>query len=257
MTIIYHNFPHILVKTGRSISTSIFNMILPQNCSLCGIFVNNAGLCANCWGQLKLLSSPFCTACGRPLIHELADSLCASCHQKPFIMSPLRAICAYNPAVAKLILPFKHGGRLDFTPLITRLMTPFFKELIQQADFVIPVPLHRRRYFSRRYNQAAELARHLCISQNIRDHFKPNLLYRTKYTRSMGYLNARARNRNVAGAFSLHKDAKQHLQGKRILLIDDVMTTGATLEACARLLIRKGGASQVSALVFARVLQDS
>lgn len=177
-----------------------------------------------------------------------------TCHARPPAVKPLRALYRYNDMARRLLVPFKHNDRLDMLPVLRRMMVPLFSELTADSPLVIPVPLHRWRFFSRRYNQSAELARTLCQARNSLHLYQPDLLVRRKHTVSMGRLSRTARHANVRGAFSTNERTRNLAAGRNILLIDDVMTTGATLESCARCLRSETDCATIGALVVARVV---
>ena len=232
----------------------LFSFVLPQNCPLCQSFVTSTGLCSDCWHGLRPIAAPSCAACGRPLAYALLHSLCAPCLVKPFKASKIRSGYCYDDGSRKLILPFKHADRLDIAPVMAVMIAAPFDALAETADLVIPVPLHPARYLKRRYNQSAELARWLCLNRPAGIEFAPHLLVRVKATPSMAGLSKSRREQNVRRAFQLaNPAAKKILAGKNILLIDDVMTTGATLNSFTQTLL-EAGAKSVSALVFARVV---
>ena len=184
----------------------------------------------------------------RPALRRMLD-------QPPPPLAAIRACFHYADSARDLILHYKHGDGLQLTPLLARLGARLFIELGSDSPLVIPVPLHRRRYFRRRYNQAAEWARHLCDHTGQGD-FAPNLLVRQRPTRSQGGLSRHQRQRNIAGAFAVPPDAAAHIAGRPVLLVDDVLTTGATLHEAARRLTA-AGSGPVSALVLARVTRLS
>ena len=236
-----------LTSAGRGLA----DLMLPHQCVLCRRFAETTSLCAACWDGLAPIAAPICARCGLPLGHTLADPLCAACWAKPPKLAAIRGCFHYGGSVRDLVLAFKHGDRLQLTPFLTGLMTRLFLSLAQDDPLVVPVPLHRRRFYRRRYNQAAELARHLCATAGC-GLFAPQSLVRRRATRSQGGLSRQQRRRNVAGAFAVPPAAITHLQGRPVLLVDDVMTTGATLtEAATRL--QAAGSGAVSALVLARV----
>ncbi|MGB1871251.1 MAG: ComF family protein [Candidatus Puniceispirillaceae bacterium] len=230
-------------------------LMLPHQCVLCRQFADTTSLCASCWGGLTPIAAPLCARCGLPLGHTLADPLCAGCWTKPPPLTAIRACFHYADSARELILHFKHGDGLQLTPLLARLGARLFIELCHDNSFVIPVPLHRRRYFRRRYNQAAEWARQLCHHTGT-GAFAPDLLIRRRATRSQGGLSRHQRQRNIAGAFAVPPDARPRLADRPVLLIDDVLTTGATLHEAARRLTA-AGSGPVSALVLARVTRLS
>jgi len=238
----------------RAKLNQLFSLVLPQTCPLCQSFVKGTGLRPNCWHGLRPITAPHCQACGRPLAYAVLHSVCAPCLIKPFSARPIRSSHCYDDASKGLILPFKHADRLDIAPIMASMMAPHFKALATDADIVIPVPLHRTRFLRRRYNQSAELARWLVIHTKTEIDFAPQLLVRIKATPSMAGLSKDKRENNVRHAFRLAAPARKFLiADKHILLIDDVMTTGATINSCAQTLLA-AGAGEVSALVFARVV---
>jgi len=240
-----------LTAMARHLAT----LLLPHQCVLCRQFADTTGLCAACWEGLTPISAPLCARCGLPLGHTLADPLCAGRWTNPPPLAAIRACFHYADSARDLILHYKHGDGLQLTPLLARLGARLFIELGSDSPLVIPVPLHRRRYFRRRYNQAAEWARHLCDHTGQGD-FAPNLLVRQRPTRSQGGLSRHQRQRNIAGAFAVPPDAAAHIAGRPVLLVDDVLTTGATLHEAARRLTA-AGSGPVSALVLARVTRLS
>ena len=167
-------------------------------------------------------------------------------------LAMIRACLHYNDVSRKLILAFKHGDGLQLTPFLTSLMARDFAMMTDGEDsLVVPVQLHRQRYFHRRYNQSAELARRLCRI-TARGSLATDILVRHRATASQGGLSRRQRHRNIAGAFSVRQDRRTRLAGRPVVLVDDVMTTGATLFTAAKCL-SAAGSGPVSALVVARV----
>jgi ComF family protein len=157
---------------------------------------------------------------------------------------------AYDEASRPIIIAYKRASRLEATPLLTRWLQAAGRDLLQDADIIAPTPLHWRRLLGRRYNQAAELARRLAKSENIA--YAPDLLRRTRATRSQAGLSPSGRRRNLTGAFKLNEQWRERISGRRILLVDDVFTTGATVERCAAVL-KRGGADAVDVVTIARV----
>ena len=247
------HLPRPIIRAARQAAS----LVLPHQCVLCRRFAESTGLCATCWDGLAPIGAPVCRQCGLPLGHTLADPVCATCFQTPPPLDMIRAALHYNDSSRQLILAFKHGDGLQLTPFLAALMAHNFRTMTDMVDterggpLVVPVPLHRRRFFRRRYNQSAELARHLCRI-NAACEFAPQILVRQRPTRSQGGLSRRQRHRNLAGAFATTEDARAMLKGRAVILVDDVMTTGATLFAAARCL-SAGGSGAVSAIVLARV----
>ncbi len=205
------------------------------------------GLSAAGWGRASFLEEPVCDGCGTPFEYDIG-ARCAACLAKPRAFSRARAACLYDEVSRDLILKFKHADRTDLAPLFTAWIGRAAAPLLAEADAIAPVPLHRARLFRRKYNQAAEIARPLARAHRLE--YLPDALIRARASESQGGKSASGRRRNVAGAFAVRSPSR--VAGKRILLIDDVMTTGATGEACARALLQ-GGASQVDLAVIARV----
>jgi ComF family protein len=192
-----------------------------------------------------------CEACGLPFEYDVGDGvLCGACARSTPAFTRARGAVLYNAASRRLVLSYKHGDRTENAPAFARWMMRAGADLIVDAEMVVPVPLHWTRLFARRYNQAALLAQ--AISRNTGLPFEPDVLRRRRRTPSQGYLGRSARRRNVAGSFAVPPKAAMALKGRRVLLIDDVMTTGATAASCARALLR-GGAAAVDLLTFARV----
>ena len=229
------------------------NLVLPHQCVVCRNFAESTGLCARCWRGLSAIAAPVCRRCGLPLGHTLSEPICASCFTAPPPLAAIRAALHYNDSSRKLILAFKHGDALQLTPFLSALIARDFTVLCGDDPLVVPVPLHGRRYLKRRYNQSAELARQLCRTTGA-GQFAPAVLIRRRATESQGGLSRHQRRRNLAGAFAVPEAERRGLAGRQVILVDDVMTTGATLFEAARCLARSGS-GDVSALVLARVVR--
>lgn len=225
--------------------------VLPPLCLSCGEQVAEPGsLCPVCWGKVGFLSAPQCHACGHPFDFDAgADALCGRCMAEPPPWRRARAVFRYDEHSKPLILRFKHADRLEGAPAFARWLARAGAGLLEDADLLVPVPLHPWRLLARRYNQAAVLAVALGRLHGIA--VAPDLLARTRRTQVQGHLGRDERRRNVRGAFALKDGAG--VEGKTILLVDDVLTTGATLGECARVLTR-GGAVAVDVLTLGRVV---
>ncbi len=240
------------LKRGVSLA---LDAILPPRCLKCGEVVAATGaLCPTCWQQLSFLEPPCCACCGQPFDFDLgADALCGACTANPPAFDRARAVLRYDQASRDLVLAFKHADRTSLSPTFGAWLGRVGRELIADSDLIVPVPLHWSRLFTRRYNQAALLAQ--ALGAITGKPVVPDLLIRRRATQKQGHLGRLARQRNVAGAFALHPRRAEGLSGRRILLIDDVITTGATVTNCAKVL-RKGGAESVNILAIARVIQE-
>lgn len=227
------------------------DLIFPPQALDGGTSSQSTGLSAEAWTRIQFLDGPVCDGCGAPFDYDLgADARCGACAAKPRAFSRARAACLYDEHSRDLILKLKHADRTDLSPLFARWLARAAWALIEEADAVVPVPLHPLRLLRRRYNQAAEIARPLARLSGL--DYLPDALARSRATDSQGGKSASGRRRNVAGAFSVPERRKPQVAGRRILLVDDVMTTGATAEGCSRALLAAGAAC-VHVAVVARV----
>ncbi len=214
------------------------------------------GQCPACFGGLAFVTAPLCDRCGVPFPHagagipHLEALWCQACVTAPPAFSQARAALRYDAGAKALILPFKHRDRTELAAPLARHMARAGADLLRRADLLVPVPLHRWRLFRRRHNQAALLAARL--ARLAHKPHAPLLLRRLRATVPLGELGARAREAVLEGAFGLSPVAAARLRGQRVLLVDDVMTSGATADACARMLL-EGGAAEVMVLAAARV----
>jgi ComF family protein len=240
-------------RPGR-LAAAVLDVLLPPACILCSSPVDKPGLlCGPCFGELSAIGEPFCVSCGVPFElawHAAEGGLCQRCVDAPPPFERARAALLYDAASRRIVLPFKHGDRIEFAQVLGGLMAQAAKDLLREADVLVPVPLHRRRLFVRRYNQAALLARVLGrLSGNI---VIVDAMVRLRATHSLDGKSAPGRKDEVAGVFAVRPRRAHQLAGRRILLIDDVMTSGATTGACAESLLAAGAAA-VDVLVAARV----
>lgn len=247
-----------LLSRLRLAATRVADLALPPQCFSCHQPVARHGnLCAACWLAIDFIERPFCEVSGLPFAFHPADvasgapSIRAEVIDNPPPYARARAVMRYNDVSAALVSRFKYADRLEAAPAFARWMARAGADLLTGADLLIPVPLHRRRLFSRRYNQAAELARAIGVESGLA--VGSNLLARVRATRPQVGLTGAARRRNVAGAFRLRPGMGGRIEGKAVVLVDDVMTTGATIEACARALLA-AGAREVRVLTLARVV---
>ncbi|MEP3888971.1 MAG: ComF family protein [Hellea sp.] len=239
--------PHIKDVVRRAV-----DVILPPQSLMTGS-LETGGIEGEIWANVKFLDEPCCHICGFPFeFDEGPLALCGRCSVKRPAYDMARAGFEYDDNSRSLVLGFKHGGRTEGLRMFAGQMRRAGRQCLPEADFIIPVPLYVSRRIKRRYNQSVLLAR--ALSKISSPRFDPDILMRRRATPTQGGRSASARRRNVQGAFVVRDAAQQRLKGARIVLIDDVMTTGATLESCARTL-KRAGASHVSALTLARVVK--
>jgi len=233
----------------RALATRAIDLIFPPHALDQAARPQSSGLSADAWSRVRFIAEPLCDGCGAPFEYAMADR-CAACLARPRAFARARAACLYDNHSRDLILQFKHADRVDLAPLFASWLGRAAADLIAEADAVTPVPLHPGRLFRRRYNQSAEIARPLARRYGLA--YLPEALKRRKATESQAGKSASGRRRNVAGAFEVPERQKARIESKRILLIDDVLTTGATAEACAKALL-KAGAAAVDLATVARV----
>ena len=230
------------------------NLILPPRCLSCGdVCLETAQLCPPCWKEIHFISDPQCSICGWPLPYQ--DSLgmiCVHCAHKKPLFTMARSVMAYDKASSGIILKLKHGDATYLAPALGEWMRSRSEDLLKDIDCLIPVPLHWFRLFMRRYNQAAILAKGISKKNSLP--VMPHLLRRQRFTKSQAHLNFKQRQRNVRKAFYVPLKQREFLQNKKIALVDDVFTTGATINECTRVLL-KAGCAEVRVITLARVAQ--
>ncbi len=240
----------VLAALGRTARLAL-DLVLPPRCLSCGTLTGTmGGLCPACWNRMVFLGPPWCRSCGHPFEADPGPAaVCGICAGKPRQFGRARAVLRYDDASKPLVLGFKHADKTALAPHFARWMARAGADLLAEADLIVPVPLHRWRLFHRRYNQAALLAGALSRSSGVP--WAAEALLRVRRTRPQGTMGRLQRHRNVQGAFTINDPSS--LAGRRVLLVDDVLTTGATIDECARILLR-GGARSVDVLTFARVV---
>ncbi len=227
--------------------------LFPPVCAGCRRHVSQPGaLCGNCWPKLRFLEKPWCAVMGTPFSHDMGDNfLSAEAIADPPPFDRARAAVAYSGVAKLMVQGLKYSDRTDLAPWMARCMLRAGAELVADADVVTPTPLHWRRFFMRRFNQSAELARSIASLSGLE--FAPMAVRRMKPTRQQVGLSQAEREDNVRAAFAVPAEQDIVVRGRRVLVVDDVYTTGATVRAVARAL-RKAGAAHVDVLTFARVL---
>ena len=234
----------------RGIYYKIRDVVVPPACPLCHAMVAEEGVCVDCWQGLEFISAPICRISGIPMPYDLGEeTISPLMWVAPPPYKRARAALHYEGKAADLIRRFKFGDRPEIARLLARLMFAAGAEFWEGAAVLVPVPLHRWRLIGRRFNQAAEIGR--ALEQLTGFEMCLNTLVRTRATKRQIGLTRNGRKRNLRGAFAVADKAR--LAGKRVVLLDDVLTTGATVEACSKVLLR-GGASEVDVLTAARVV---
>ncbi len=241
------------LHAGRAFKTML-DVLLPPHCPACDAAVDTAhGLCSACFVRTGFVTEPCCTTCGVPFASSEqggADRLCMPCGLDPPPFRRARAALRYDAHAKRLILPLKHADRVELAATLAPMMLRAGAALLREADVLIPVPLHRRRLRARRYNQAALLAR--ALGRLSGRPVLADALARVRPTASLGHLTAAARQLEMSDAIAVRPSRRDRIAGRHALLVDDVMTSGATAASCARALL-EGGAIRVDVLVAARV----
>ncbi|MCD6034545.1 MAG: putative phosphoribosyltransferase [Rickettsiales bacterium] len=239
----------------RELIRTALNLLFPPRCLACRGFVHDhGGLCSVCWNSINFINDPLCGVCGQPLEYGGGEhTLCGECiaHTPPYRRA--RSVFHYTELSKQLVFHFKYYDNTALAPYLAKWMSRAGTVCLEETDFLIPVPLHRRRLFSRRYNQSAILCHALSKETHI-----PVLaegLVRRKHTPPQAGLTRNQRLHNVAGAFAPHPRYKAQWKGKRVTLVDDVMTTGATIHHCTKALL-KSGARSVDVLTLGRTVAE-
>ncbi len=236
----------------------LLNVLLPPRCLHCGQEVSDDyHLCPPCWKRVDFIVAPFCFRCGSPLefsgfVKDSRDFTCTRCLSRQSDYDQLRSAVVYGGIIQTLTVRFKHGDASYLAPIFADWLNKSSDGLLEQADYMVPIPLHWTRLLWRRYNQSALLALSLLALLQSGPVYAPFLLRRCRLTPSQGHKKLAERQQNVKDAFRIPEPYKALLKGKTVVLIDDVVTTGATLNECSRTL-KEAGCRAVYALTVARV----
>ncbi|EJF82042.1 ComF family protein [Bartonella doshiae] len=231
-------------------------ILYPPICPGCKQRVSDYGtICPECWKDLQFITKPYCPVMGTPFVCDMGDGfLSGEALQNPPPFSRVRSAIVHKGLARTLVTRLKYGDRIELASFMANWMIYAGREIIDDCDVIIPIPLHFRRFCERRYNQSAELARYIAASQ--KKLLKPSWLTRCKHTRPQVSLSSKERKLNVQNAFKVSHKVKNYLKGCSVLLIDDVFTTGATVTAAATAL-KYAGAQRVDVLTFSRVLKEA
>jgi ComF family protein len=236
----------------RAAAGRTLNVALPPLCPACRQLVRERGLCAACWGKLSFIAPPYCERLGIPFAYDPGPGILSmQAISDPPAYQRARAAVRYDEIARTLVHALKYGDRLELAPLMGGWMARAGHQPVAPADALVPVPLHWRRLWMRRFNQSALLAKAISRASGVP--IAESTLKRVKATVQQVGLSKTERAQNVQGAFRVLPQGKAAISGQRLILIDDVLTSGATAEACTKALLRAGAAS-VDVLVFARVV---
>lgn len=245
-----------IINTATSVlsggARKALDVLLPPQCPITGDPVSTSDvLSASGWAQLRFIDDPVCAGCGMPFEFNRGDgAMCGGCLAETPSFDRARAAVLYDDASHKMIVSFKYADRTELAPMFGKWLARAGRSLISEQSILVPVPLHAGRMFARRYNQSALIAGF--AATELACLHEPQILTRHRKTRPQQSLSAAARKKNVSGAFGVPEGMKARIRGAHIVVVDDVLTTGATVSACARAL-KRAGAARVDALVLARV----
>lgn len=235
-----------------NVTRFFIEFLFPNSCPLCGAPVSvNGELCADCWASFNWIGNPKCKKCGYPFPANIDlgnNPKCPNCAKGNCALDTIRSACVYDDVSKMAVLPFKHSGRIKYSEFMARAMIWALRDVDFKPDVVMPVPLAYRRLFHRGYNQATLLA--VPIAKAFNANLDLNSVHRD-YRQDMGHKNSAQRAENIRGVFHVVKPDK--IKGRKILLVDDVMTTGVTFAELYKVL-KQAGAADVYGVTFCRVV---
>jgi ComF family protein len=238
-------------EAASTLLRTALDLALPPLCAACREPVGGIGLCPACWSKLSFITRPYCERLGIPFVYDPGPGILSmEAIATPPAYHRARAAVRFDEISRALVHALKYGDRLDLAPMLGQWIANAGRELLAEADALVPVPLHWRRLWARRFNQSAMLA--AAISNKSGVPVAAGALKRVRATAQQVGLSRTERAANIQGAFRVPAESKAAVAGQRLVLVDDVLTSGATVEGCARALLR-AGAAYVDVLVFARV----
>jgi ComF family protein len=228
---------------SKSVINFIYNFCLPSRCITCDQFImHQGGFCSDCWVKFQFVVKPYCKICGYKIsVMDLCDILCGKCISKPPSYDKVISLFSFNEQAKRSIHLFKYYDNTVLAKIFATLICKRYFEEISEADFIVPSPMYKLKRIIRYYNQAELLAKHI---SNISGKIVENILVKSKWTKSQTYLSQKQREINIKDSIILNKKYEKSIEGKTILLIDDVITTGATARNCS-LVLKKYGAKKV------------
>lgn len=239
--------------TVRAVLRTALDLALPPLCPACREPVEGQALCPACWSKLSFITRPYCERLGIPFVYDPGPGILSmEAIADPPAYQRARAAVRFDEISRALVHALKYSDRLDLAPMMGRWISHAGRELLAEADALVPVPLHWRRLWTRRFNQSAMLAAAISAQSGVP--IATGVLKRVKPTAQQVGLSRTERAANVQGAFRVPPEARGAVAGRRLVLVDDVLTSGAKVEGCARALLR-AGAANVDVLIFARVAE--
>ena len=213
----------------------ILNFLFPNKCIICDSYASQNKVCSECWGNFSFITKPYCSLCSHPFAYDNdLEAICGACIAKSPKYDKAISIFKYDHFSKKIIHKFKYQDQLHILDYLSGLMLNMGREIIQNSDIIIPVAMHKHKLLKRGYNQAALLAMRIASKQNIK--YLPQAIIKTENTIPQAGLEKKDRLKNIKSSFKINAKFTEEIKGKRILLVDDVITTGATITECCKIL---------------------